>query len=105
MDELCHILTSCKIKSKPKLYVMMIHDFKELSTQYTSNTNEYIFDMKPEYDYLNSDDINELLFYLKNNNVEDILQSIIKQRHQSYFIDNLIVQTMIDYYIECLSSI
>ena len=105
MDELCRILTSYAIQSKPKLYDMMIYDFKELSNQYTSNTNEYLFGMKPEYDYLTSEDINELLFYLQNNNVEDILQSIIKQRYPSYFIDNLIVQTMVDYYIECLSSI
>ena len=105
MDELCAFLTSCSIQSKPKLYNMMIYDFKELSNQYSSETNEYLFGMKPEYDYLTSEDINELLLYLQNNNVEDILHSIIKQRYPSCFIDTNIVQSMIDYYIECLSSI
>jgi len=105
MDELCMRLTSCAIESKPKLYDVMIYDFKELSNQYSSETNEYLFGMKPEYDYLTSEDINELLIYLQNNNVEGVLQSIIKQRYPSYFIDNLIVQAMVDYYIECLSSI
>ena len=36
MDELCRILASCAIDSKPKLYDMMIYDFKELSNQYIS---------------------------------------------------------------------
>ena len=105
MDSLCNLLTSCHIEHKPKLYNMMIYDFKELSNQYSSEASEYLFGMKPEYDYLTSEDINELLFYLQNNNVENILQSIIKQRYPSCFIDTNIVQTMIDYYIECLSSI
>ena len=61
--------------------------------------------MKPEYDYLTFEDINELLLYLQRNNVEKVLQSIIKKRYHSCFIDNLIVQTMVDYYIEYLSSV
>ena len=105
MDELCNQLTSCYIQSKPKLYDMMIYDFKELSNQYSTNTSEYLFGMKPEYDYLTFDDINELLIYLQKYNIEEILTSIIKKRYPTCFIDTNIIQTMIDYYIECLSTI
>ena len=41
MDELCNQLTTCYIQSKPKLYDMMMYDFKELSNQYSTNTSEY----------------------------------------------------------------
>ena len=98
MDELCNQLTTCYIQSKPKLYDMMMYDFKELSNQYSTNTSEYFFGMKPEYDYLTCDDINELLMYLHKYNVEKKVSSIMEKRYPNCFIDFSIIQTMIDYY-------
>ena len=104
MDSLCNQLTSCYIKYKPKLYDMMIYDFKELSNQYSENAIEYLFNMKPEYNYLEFQDIEELIMYLQKNNVEEILTRIIIERHDGIHIDNRTIQSMIDYYIECLSN-
>ena len=104
MDLLCNQLTSCYIEHKPKLYNMMIYDFKELSNQYSDNIIEYSFDMKPEYNYLEFQDIQELLIYLQTNNVEDILIQIIIERHNNIHIDHRIIQSMIDYYIDCISN-
>ena len=101
MDELCSMLTNCDIEYKPKLYDMMIYDFKDLSNQYFSNTQEYSFDMKPEDNYLKFEDINELCIYLQRTNVE----CIIKTRYPVCFIDKYVVICMIDYYIECMLSI
>ena len=61
MDSLCNLLTSFHIEQKPKLYNMMIYDFKDLSNQYSDNQIEYSFDMKPEYNYLEFEDVQELL--------------------------------------------
>ena len=104
MDSLCNLLTSCHIDNKPKLYDMMIYDFKELSNQYFTNVIEYSFDMRPEYNYLEFHDVQELLVYLQKNNVEEILSSIILERHKNIHIDNRTIQSMIDYYIDCLSN-
>ena len=104
MDLLCNLLTTCHIEQKPKLYDMMIYDFKELSNQYSENVIEYSFDMKPEYNYLEFQDIQELLIYLQKNNVEDILTRIIIERYNGIYIDNRTIQSMIDYYIDCLSN-
>jgi len=104
MDSLCSLLTTCHIEHKPKLYNMMIYDFKELSNQYLSNVIEYSFDMKPEYNYLEFQDVQELLIYLQTNNIEEILSSIIMERHRGIHIDNRTIQSMIDYYIDCLSN-
>ena len=81
----------------------MIYDFKELSNQYLTEDTTYSFDMQPEHNYTSFNDINELIIYLQKNNVEDILISIIKERYPNCFIDRMIIQSMIDYYIECLS--
>ena len=104
MDLLCSLLTTCHIEQKPKLYNMMIYDFKELSNQYSDNVIEYSFDMKPEYNYLEFQDIQELIIYLQKNNVEEILTRIILKRYNDIHIDNRIIQSMVDYYIDCLSS-
>ena len=102
MDELCRKLTLCHIIHKPQLYDMMIYDFETLSKQYSINTNEYVFDMKPEYDFITFQDLEELLVYLQKNNVEEILSSIIKERYPCVFIDQNIITSMVDYYIENL---
>ena len=104
MDSLCNLLTTCHIEQKPKLYNMMIYDFKDLSNQYSDNQIEYSFDMRPEYNYLDFEDVQELLIYLQKNNVEEILTRIILERYQGIHIDNRTIQTMIDYYIDCLSK-
>lgn len=104
MDSLCSLLTSCHIEHKPKLYNMMIYDFKELSNQYSNNTIEYSFDMRPEYNYLEFQDVQELLIYLQQNNVEEILSSIIKERYNGIHIDKRTIQSIIDYYIDCISN-
>lgn len=103
MDALCNQLTSCYIKQKPKLYDMMIYDFKELSNQYSTNELEYSFDMKPEYNYLSFQDVQELLIYLQKNNVEKILICIIQETYPSINIDHRTIESMIDYYIDCIS--
>lgn len=104
MDSLCSLLTTCHIEHKPKLYNMMIYDFKELSNQYSNNIIEYSFDMRPEYNYLEFQDVQELLIYLQTNNVEGILCSIIFERHNNILIDYRTIQSMIDYYIDCLTN-
>ena len=105
MESLCNSLTSCHIEDKPKLYNMMIYDFKELSNQYSNNIIEYSFDMKPEYNYLEFQDVQELIIYLQKNNVEEILIRIIMKKHNNIHIDNRTVQSIIDYYIDCLSNV
>ena len=104
MDSLCNLLTSCHIDNKPKLYDMMIYDFKELSNQYLTNVIEYSFDMRPEYYYLEFHDVQELIVYLQKNNVEEILTSIIMERHNGIYIDKRTIFSIIDYYIDCLSN-
>ena len=104
MDELCNLLISCHIQNKPKLYNMMIYDFKELSNQYSENIIEYSFDMKPEYNYIEFEDLQELLIYIQKNNVDEILTDIIKERYNGVHIDNRTIQSMIDYYIDCLTN-
>ena len=94
MDSLCNQLTSCYIEYKPKLYNMMIYDFKELSNQYSENAIEYSFDMKPEYNYLEFQDVQELLIFLQKNNVEEILIQIIVERYSDIHIDNRTIQSI-----------
>jgi len=82
----------------------MIYDFKELSNQYSENIIEYSFDMKPEYNYIEFEDLQELLIYIQKNNVDEILTDIIKERYNGVHIDNRTIQSMIDYYIDCLTN-
>ena len=104
MDSLCNQMTTCYIEHKPKLYNMMIYDFKELSNQYSDNVIEYSFDMKPEYDYIDFHELQELLRYLQKNNVEELVTRMIIERHHGIHIDKRTIQSMIDYYIDCLSN-
>ena len=107
MEELCAMLSSCSINFKPKLYDMIVYDFIDLSIQYQSTTLEhvYTFNINPHAEYASPTEINELLIYMQTNRVDNILQSIIKERYPSSYIDKTIIETMVDYYIECLSDI
>ena len=102
MDELCDKLLSCHIEKKPKLYDMMIFDFIELSKQYSSQTNFYIFEMNPKYEDVSFININELCEYIQKNNCENILLDIIHKRYPGIYADSRTVTSMIDYYLEVL---
>ena len=103
MDSLCQQLISCKIEVKPKLYDMMIYDFVDLSIQYNSNSTDYYFNMKPEFDYVSKLELKELICYIEgSSNTSSILHQMILERYPGIHIDNNIVESMIDYYIECL---
>ena len=102
MDNLCNALLSCKIEYKPILYDMMIFDFVELSKQYSNNCFQYTFGVNPDYEVVDSDDIEELGIYIQQSKCENILQQIIEQRYPLVHIDSNIISSMIDYYIECL---
>lgn len=105
MDDLCNLLISCKI-DKPVLYDMMIFDFASLSEQYYSNVDCYTFEVNPKFEYATDSDINELLIYIQKNNCEEILIKMIRERYGlNVFIEMYIIQSMIDYYLECLITI
>ena len=105
MDDLCNLfINSCSLQ-KPVLYDMMIFDFKDLSEQYINNTGNYIFNMNPNFEYTLNTDIDILISYLSvNNTAETILISMIKKRFgENIFIDINIINSMVDYYIECIN--
>ena len=102
MDELCNLLVSCAIESKPKLYDMMIYDFIDLSIQYNTNETEYSFDMNSHAECVSILEMNELLNYMQSHKVDDILCKIIAERYPQCYIEKKTAEAMIDYYIECL---
>ena len=104
MDQLCSLLVSCKIENKPVLYDMMIYDFASLCDQYNNSNEYYTFNMNSEFDLASFDDINGLVIYIQNCKCEDILIKMINQKFGNIFIDHSIIQSMIDYYLECLFS-
>ena len=103
-DSLCEQFSSCSFSYKPKLYNMLLSDLNQLAHQYISNITEYSFDLQPEFDYTDITDINELLQYVQNNNTESLLISIILHLSPSCHIYLNTISSIIDYYIECLSS-
>ena len=96
-------MKSCSM-NKPILYDMMLNDFIELSHQYKNNDNMYIFNLNSNINYINNVQINELLNYMFNNDQEinSILIKTIHKRYPNIHLNNLTINSMIDYYIECL---
>ena len=105
MDDLCNLfIQSCSLQ-KPVLYDMMIFDFKDLSEQYINNSGNYIFNMNPNFELALPTDVKILISYISaDNTAETILISMIKKRFgENIFIDINIINSMIDYYIDCLN--
>lgn len=102
MEELCSLLLSCNIDNKPVLYDNLIFDFSELSRQYMDTESEYVFQLHMKYKMASFGDINEIISYIQQQNCEEILIRMIKQRYGDIFIDRLIIMSMIDYYLNCL---
>ena len=104
MDTICELLSNeCRIQG-PKLYGMMVNDFEQLARQYINHIQEYSFEMDPRDEYVSIIEINELLQYIQMNKVETVLIEQIKRLSPKCIIYENTIQSMIDYYMECLTA-
>tara|TARA_B100001094_G_C18186600_1_gene804190 strand:+ start:3096 stop:3491 length:396 start_codon:yes stop_codon:yes gene_type:complete len=112
LQEISNLFSGVKLNDKPKLYNYLTEDFEHLAQEYHDMMNSLdqnqfhmVFDPKPDVDIFSDPESNaELVDYLnKDRKGYTMLCDLIRENFPQYVIlDTCIVESIVDYYIECI---
>jgi hypothetical protein len=112
LNEITNMFSGIKFDDKPKLYNYLADDFRELAKEYNTimtsldkNIFHMVFDPKPDIDIFSDSQTNaELIKYLNGNRKGySMLSDLIEENyHEHVILDMNTIESLVDYYIECI---
>jgi len=112
LQEIGTLFSNVKLDDKPKLHNYLAEDMKSLAREYYDMMNSFdqnhfhmVFDPKPDVDIFSDPESNaELVNYLNNDRKGyNMLSDLIQENFpQCVMLDRSIVESLVDYYIECI---